>query len=484
MLGIKHMKLSLIISFILIVNSFISAQILDNNQNNSLLSAATLSVTIGGDFPATGSFPAFLSERVDQFVTRLYLEARQRSVRTANDPQIIRKVEERLNNYSLRGIVLKRKSGEELIVDLQRFRITGDFRFNPYLKNDDVLVFPANDIKRNFFSVSGAVNKPGVFFFVDGDSLSDAIELAMGVNEAFENISTVAISRLSYDGETLVTDTIDINSKVKLRRGDQIKVIAPETQRKNFYVMILGEVKTPGAYPITKNNTKLYDVMQAAGGFTEEASLRRAKLYTGNSLAVFLEKQYGIDLGDQPDLEDVNLRNTIVNIETMLMYRMSNVYPEDSSYFFLENQLRVLTEGSSLDFLKIGDPESDISNYIVKSGDVIVVPAIRKSVYVFGQVAKPGYIPLAEGKDFSHYINEAGGMGELAVPDEIMVIKGGSRHWISPYEQTVILEEGDYVYVPKERLRSFRTYAAEYAIYVGMLASVATVILLIITAFR
>jgi protein involved in polysaccharide export with SLBB domain len=479
------MKKSLIIIHLIFVTVFANAQVLDSRMNNTnLLSMATISVTIGGDFPATGSFPAFISERVDQFVTRIFLEARERAVRTSNDPQIIKKVEDKLTNYSLRGIILKRSNGEEISVDLQRFRITGDFNYNPYLKNDDVLIFPANDISRNFFTISGAVNNPDLFFFVEGDSLSDALELAMGVNNAFEDVNKVLINRLSYDGETLYTDTVDINSNIKLKRGDQIKILAPDTQRKNYYVMVLGEVRNPGSFPITKNNTKLYDVIQTAGGFKKEASLRRAKLYTGNSLAVFLEKQYGIDLEDQPDLENLNLRNTIVNLETMLMYRMSNIYPEDTSYFFLENQLRVLTEGSSLDFTMIDDPESDIGSYIVKSGDVIVVPAIRKSVYVFGQVAKPGYIPLVEGKDFSYYISEAGGVGELAVVDEIMVIKGGSRYWISPYEQTVILEEGDYVYVPKESLRSFRAYAGEYALYIGMLASVATVILLVITAFK
>ncbi len=478
------MKKSLIIILLLIATAFANAQVLDNRLNNNLLSTATISVTIGGDFPATGSFPAFISDRVDQLVTRLYLEARERAVRTSNDPRIIKKVEDKLNNYSLRGIILKRNTGEEISIDLQRFRITGDFNYNPYLKNDDVLIFPANDISRNFFTISGAVNSPGLFFFVEGDSLSDALELAMGVNNAFEDVNKVLIKRLSYDGETLFTDTVYINSQIKLKRGDQIKVLAPETQRKNYYVMVLGEVRNPGSFPITKSNTKLYDVIQTAGGFTKEASLRRAKLYTGNSLAVFLEKQYGIELADQPDLENVNLRNTIVNLETMLMYRMSNIFPEDTSYFFLENQLRVLTEGSSLDFTKIDDPESDIGSYIVKSGDVIVAPAIRKSVYVFGQVAKPGYLPLVEGKDFSYYISEAGGMGELAVEEKIMIIKGGSRYWLSPYEQTVILEEGDYVYVPKESLRSFRAYAGEYAMYVVMLASIATVILLVITAFK
>ena len=84
------------------------------------------------------------------------------------------------------------------------------------------------------------------------------------------------------------------------------------------------------------------------------------------------------------------------------MYRMSNVYPEDSSYFFLENQLRVLTEGSSLDFTKIFDPNSDISNYIVKNRDVIIIPAIQKSVFVFGQVGRPGHVTLYKGKDYKY----------------------------------------------------------------------------------
>jgi len=285
------MKKSLIIIFSLIVAALANAQVLDNRLNNTnLLSAATLSVTIGGHFPVTGSFPAIISERVDQLVTRLYLEARERSVRSSNDPLFIKKVEDKLNNFSLRGIILIRSTGEEISVDLKRFRITGDFNYNPYLKNDDVLIFPANDISRNFFRISGAVNSPGLFYCVEGDSLTDALELAMGVNNAFEDVNKVLISRLSYDGETLYSDTVDINSKIKLKRGDQIRVLAPETQRKNYYVLVLGEVSSPGSFPITRNNTKLYDVLQTAGGFTKEASLRRAKLYTGNSLAVFFRE--------------------------------------------------------------------------------------------------------------------------------------------------------------------------------------------------
>ena len=140
------MKNSIFVSIIIFITASIPAQVLDNKFNNSsLLYSATISVTIGGDFPITGSFPALISERVDQFITRLYIEAKERAVRITNDPQMIAKIESELDDYSLRGILLKRSNGDELIVDLQRFRSGGDFSYNPYLKNDDVLIFPVND---------------------------------------------------------------------------------------------------------------------------------------------------------------------------------------------------------------------------------------------------------------------------------------------------------------------------------------------------
>ena len=42
--------------------------------------------------------------------------------------------------------------------------LNGDFTNNPYLKNDDVIIFPQPDLEHNSFTVSGAVNNPGKFF--------------------------------------------------------------------------------------------------------------------------------------------------------------------------------------------------------------------------------------------------------------------------------------------------------------------------------
>jgi len=466
---------------LLICAGFATSQILDNKlQNNSLLGNATISVTVGGTFPFKGTFPALMTERLDEFITRLYNEAVDLTLRTTNDPQLYRKAKEQVVRFSLRGIKLKRITGEELKVDLQKFRINGNFENNPYLKNDDVIIFPPYDIATNFISISGPVHSPGWFYFVEGDRLSDLLELAGGINPAYENVDSIEIIRLSYDGLTQTSFKVSINEDFILQRGDQLRIKAMETHKRNFNALILGEVNSPGNIPITKNNTRIYDVIQAAGGYTEQASLRRAKLYTGNSLAIFLENQYGINLAEQPDFENVQFRNTIVNLEAMLMFRMSNVYPEDSTYFFLENQLRVLTEGSSLDFTKINDQKSDIANYIVQSGDVIIIPEIQNSVYVFGQVARPGHVNLVDGMNYEYYLNEAGGMGELAEEDDVMVIKGGSRTWLSPLNNEVKIEEGDYIYVPKQVLRALRSYVLEYSVYVTMLASVTAILLAVL----
>lgn len=453
----------------------------EKNVKTDFMGAGAISVTIGGSFPVTGTYNSFITERVDQFISRMYTQAVDLSIRMTTDPVIYKKIKDELDNYALRGIKLKRSTGEELIVDLQKFRLTGDFTYNPYLRNDDVIIFPANDVGRNFFSVSGAVNLPGTFYFIEGDKLGDALELVGGINLSYENVDSVEVSRLSFDGQTEIKSTIGVDRDYPIQRGDRFRFLALETQRKNFSVSVIGEVNIPGIVPITKNNSTLYEVIHSCGGFTPQASLKRARVYSGNSLAKLLEKQYNIKLDEQPNLENPGIRSILLNLDLALMYRMSNVVIDDTSYFNLENQLRILVEGSSLDFRKIEDPNSDIAKYIVQNGDIIIIPQIQNSVYVFGQVLRPGHVTFVEGKDYNYYVTEASGLGELALDDEIMVIKGGSRVWLSPLNETVTIEEGDYIYVPKQSLRTFRSYIFEYSVYVGLLASIAAILLSIVT---
>ena len=49
-------------------------------------------------------------------------------------------------------------------------------------------------------------------------------------------------------------------------------------------------------------------------------------------------------------------------------------------------------EGSTIDFTKLNNPNSEASKYLVKDNDVIIIPSKDSSVYVFGQVLSHGHI--------------------------------------------------------------------------------------------
>src|ERR1035437_10019148 len=342
----------------------VNAQLNNNKNENYLTGANLISVTIGGKFIITGTFPATTTERVDQFVTRMFNQGKEKLLATAtNSSWLLPQIQRELADYSFRNIKLKRFDGKEIILDLEKFRLNGDFVNNPYLKNDDILIFPPADLERNFFSVFGAVNNPGKFHFVDGDKLKDAIEFAGGINKAYENVTSADINRLSYDGREQKVVSVDINSDYTLQRGDRIVIVADETMKKDFSIMIFGEVNSPGVIPITKDQTTLYEVISKAGGLTKEASLKHAKLYTGNSIYSIMEKQFISNVKDYPVRPDFDLNSNYFKIEQLMMSRMSNIVQEDTAYFYAENQLRVLMEGSSIDFTKLSDPNSEVSKY-------------------------------------------------------------------------------------------------------------------------
>ena len=70
------MKTISIVLFILFI-SVCHAQIdqTGNKTNDYLAGANLISVTIGGKFIVTGTFPASISERADQFITHIFNQA-------------------------------------------------------------------------------------------------------------------------------------------------------------------------------------------------------------------------------------------------------------------------------------------------------------------------------------------------------------------------------------------------------------------------
>lgn len=97
------MKLKIFLS-VIIFSVFGFAQ--DNNTQNLISQAGLtpISVTIGGEFITNGTFPASSTERVDQFVTRVYNTARGVMLSGIKNDAALVQFREKYEKYAERNI--------------------------------------------------------------------------------------------------------------------------------------------------------------------------------------------------------------------------------------------------------------------------------------------------------------------------------------------------------------------------------------------
>lgn len=468
------MKLQLTGLFVLLL--FFSTAL--PQTQNDLLSKFTMgiSVTIGGDFIVTGTFPALPGEKLDQFITRIHLEAKQNLLSSMPAELLLTQKDDLIAEVPLRNIRLVRSDKSEQVIDLLKFRNTGELSLNPQLRNDDVIIFPPLDIDRNFFLITGAVNKPGTYQFVDGDKLSDAVAIALGINKAYDQVTQAEISRLDFNGNNEELIKVKITDDFLLRRGDRIRVGSGETQRKNFKILIAGEVEFEGEFPVSKNSTTLYDVITRSV-LRSTADLKRVRIVRSELLPpYFLTKEFG--LAEKAEFKEyiTDLLNIYADYEVTKLMRLSNLNDRDTVFFGMETRFQQLIGGTKID---LSANIEDAKEFIVRDGDLVIIPEKPRHVQMLGYIKKTGALVHKEGKDYRYYIEQAGGLGEYAIEDEIMVIRGGTQEWLSPVEQNVQIEPGDIIYIPRELNRSFAWQVSEVAGYFGIIGNIATLILLL-----
>lgn len=452
-----------------------------STNKSDLARASMISVTIGGSFIINGTFPALMTERADQFITRIFTEAKSQVLSSAKDEKLVAKIKDQIESYAKRDISLKRFSGEVIKLDLEKFRLTGDFKFNPYLKNDDVIVFPVYDEERNFIDISGAVNMPIRFQFVDGDKISDAILFAGGINKAYDNINEAEISRLTEKGTKEEIIILKLSDDFVLQRGDRVRILFDENYKRDYKALVLGEVNKPGEISITKNNTSLREVILKAGGFTNDAWLEKGELLKSSGKTQMLRMKAIKESYVKGENINFVMSEKYFNdpfLEQMKIMRMNDLYAEDSVAIIIDNTLRVLQNNRTIDFVKVLLQDSEEGNSIISDGDMIVIPKREELVYVFGQVANPGYVTYQTQKDHNYYLAKAGGVGKNA-QDQVKIIKGNSYNWLEASEK-ISINPGDFIYVPKDVPKPFEYYMKNVGTVASIVGSVATIILLII----
>ena len=412
---------------------------LSGNASFTLFSPRTFVVTIKGAIEEEGKRYVQATQRVDMVVNF------RKDERKPVDSTIAQ-----------RNIILEHSDGTRQHVDIEKYYATRTNIYNPLLRDGDVVIVPPKTLLTNFIAVYGAVNKQGSFEFVDGDSLIGMLSIARGLSKIADS-GNVLITRYN-DAARPEYINIDLRkikngsqNDVRLLRGDRIVVYEQYISQRSTNVTVTGEVKYPGTYPITKDSTYASDIVRLAGGVTHFASLKNSQLFR----------------------RSVNLAD--IAIERLESGR-GGITSEDSAYYYLETDIRINRELVVSDFTEMIEKNNTSKDVLLRDGDEIHIAAKKKTVYVFGQVVNPGHVLFAPDKDINYYIAQSGGITGDARSD-IKVIKAATRQWLEPGKTSI--EEGDYVWIPKEPYRSFSYYLTVYSQVFSIVATVVSLAVLV-----
>jgi protein involved in polysaccharide export with SLBB domain len=412
----------------------------------TLISPRPIVVWVRGNVLNPGSYELWAFNRADKAIE----EANKLQI-TQEQRDLVRVLE----TMSTRNVTVRHKDGTMSRVDIAKFMSTKDDKWNPHLREGDVVIVPRKDPDRSVVAVYGEVNVPGRFEYVKGDSIKDVLHLAQGFTphaivdslEFFRvPVGSDSMRSVIFDGEAMLDGRV---ADVALEPGDRILVRARSDIRADYYVEVVGEVVSPGIYPITRDRTHLSEILKKCGGFTRFASVKTAELVRQS------------------------VRPEDVDLERLLSLR-GGVSAEDSLYYYQETNLRIRKEIVNISFEKLVLEADSTQDVLLQHRDIIRVPSEKVTIYVFGQVTSPGHIPFTPGAGVGYYIRQAGGYTDRARPEDVRVVKAKTRQWISVEE--AVVEEGDYVWVPKEVDRSFGYYMA----IIGQTAAIVSVALSII----
>ena len=209
-------------------------------------------------------------------------------------------------------------------------------------------------------------------------------------------------------GEVHVAGLTPIQAEKKLKElldGDY--VVNPQVSVlvegfKSCKVYIMGEVKLPGTYPLTRRMT-VVEALSLAGGLLSEAD---------HEILVVRPKKGNAGTAVLPE-----------NVDTSDVIKVA---------------IRDVLEG-----------EKTKGNIEMRHGDTIFVPKARM-FYVTGEVTKPGQYAFRKGMTLLHAISTAGGYTEKAHKRKVKVVREveGQRLEIS-IGMNQPIEPGDTVVVPE-----------------------------------
>ena len=203
-----------------------------------------------------------------------------------------------LEDADMTAIQIISADGTQQQVDLRSYFRTGDASSIPPLKPDDTIRVPkrrslsgspmlldAPDSTESMINVWGSVPTPGQYVFYGTPTLLEVLSRAGGVRE---DLALKRIQIIRGDPHTGGQITVDMQAFMAsgeydmlpaLQSGDTVFV--PDVRRmdrlKQSEVVVMGEVNSPGSYPID-GPVPIADALALASGITREADPGKVRI--------------------------------------------------------------------------------------------------------------------------------------------------------------------------------------------------------------
>lgn len=279
------------------------------------------------------------------------------------------------------------------------------------LQREDILMIPSiHDLEAHgSFTIQGEVNFPGMYPYADNTTLEDLIVQAGGMLDGASSVKVDVARRLKDPKSTEATNELSKNFTFAVKDGyvidgeegfilepyDVVVVRRSPGYKEQRMVSVNGEVTFAGGYALAKKTERLSDLVERAGGVTNNAYVHGARLIRRMNAQERAQHQAAIDMARMNAGKDSIALNKLQTLE----------------YY---------TVGIELD-KALAKPGSDY-DVVLREGDNLVIPEYANTVRIRGEVLYPNTVSYMAGQKLKYYINQAGGFGKMAAKRQVYIV--------------------------------------------------------------
>ena len=301
------------------------------------------------------------------------------------------------------------------------------------LKENDVLFIPTRQDKmtERTITIRGEVQYPGTYLYAEHETIEDFVLQAGGLTDKASTINVLVSRRVndtkSTKPDSIIAKTYTLSLKdgfvidgkpgFELMPYDEVSIRKSPAYTEQQNVEIEGEVLFGGTYTLSRRNSRLSDLFQKAGGGTDQAYIKGARLMRKANEAEKARMEAVLKMQREQQQKNLLQLAASSNNASAITQTAKDAKDADLQKFNVPDEYPV-----GIDLAEaLKHPGSD-ADMILREGDRLIVPQYNSTVKINGAVMYANTVAYEKGKSISRYIDEAGGFASDANKSKAYII--------------------------------------------------------------